>query len=181
MKINNTFKLIIAVVVSELAGVIGALFTGPAISSWYDGLVKPALNPPAWVFGPVWTILYFLIGASLFLVWKNNWKTINPILKKREKAWNVWSERLWMGDLQKANVVAIFAIQYILNILWSFIFFKLHLPLVAFFEILALWIAIIFTIFNFYRISKLAAYLLLPYILWVSFAGYLNFAIWTLN
>lgn len=181
MRINNIFKLIIAVIISELAGVTGALFTVPEISSWYAGLAKPELSPPDWVFGPIWTAIYFLIGVSLFLVWKNDWRVENPILESRQKAWNMWSERLWTKDLQKANVIAIFAVQYILNILWSFIFFGLHLPLLAFFGILALWIAIIFTIINFYRVSKLAAYLLAPYILWVSFAGYLNFSIWRLN
>ena len=181
MKIKDIFKLVISIVISESAGVIGSFFTIPAISDWYVGLVKPALNPPAWVFGPVWIALYFLIGVSLFLVWKNDWKTINPILENKRKAWNVLSERLWTGNLQKANVIAIFIVQYILNILWSFIFFGLHLPCLAFFEILALWFAIVFTIFNFYRISKLSAYLLLPYIFWVSFAGYLNFSIWQIN
>ena len=154
MKINNAFKLVISIVISESAGIIGSFFTIPAIPDWYAGLVKPALNPPAWVFGPVWIALYFLIGVSLFLVWKNDWKTINPILENKRKAWNVLSERLWTGNLQKANVIAIFIVQYILNILWSFIFFGLHLPCLAFFEILALWFAIVFTIFNFYRISK---------------------------
>ena len=181
MKLNNFFKLVIAIILSELAGVIGSVFTISAISIWYAGLVKPALSPPSWVFGPVWTILYFLIGISLFLVWKNNWKTTNPILENRRKAWDAWSERLWTGDLQKENAIAIFTVQYILNILWSFIFFGLYLPIFAFFEILALWFTIIFTIVNFYRISKLAAYLLIPYILWVSFAAYLNYSIWMLN
>ena len=83
--------------------------------------------------------------------------------------------------MQKANVIAIFAVQYVLNILWSFVFFSLRLPSLAFFVIIALWFAIIFTIINFYRISKPAAYLLLPYIVWVSFAGYLNYSIWQLN
>lgn len=167
--------------VSEFAGIIGSIFTVSAIPNWYAALVKPALNPPSWVFGFVWTILYFLIGVSLFLVWKNNWETKNLILESRRKTWNAFSERLWTGDLQKTNAIIIFGIQYFLNILWSFIFFGLHLPGLAFFEILALWFAIIWTIVNFYRISKLAAYLLLPYVLWVSFAAYLNYVIWILN
>jgi len=178
----NSFKLVIAILISGLAGVTGSLFTAPSISSgWYADLGKPEFAPPNWVFGPVWTTLYFLIGISLFLVWKNNWETTNRILESKQKEWNEWSKRLWTGDLQKANAVAIFAVQYILNILWSFVFFGLRLPDLAFFVILALWFAVIFTIINFYRISKPAAYLLLPYIVWVSFAGYLNYSIWQLN
>jgi len=117
----------------------------------------------------------------LFLVWKNKWETTNRILESKQKWWNKWSERLWTGDLQKANVIAIFAVQYVLNILWSFVFFGLHLPGLAFFVILALWLAIFWTIIAFYRISKPAAYLLLPYIIWVGFAGYLNYLIWISN
>lgn len=181
MKLNNFSKLVIAIAISELAGVAGYLFTIPAIPGWYAGLVKPAFIPPSWVFGPVWTILYFLIGVSLYLVWKNNWRVVNHLLEKTGKAWNPWSERLWRGDLKKVNVIAIFVLQYLFNIKWSFIFFGMHLPGLAFFVILALWVSILYTIVNFYRISKLAAYLLLPYILWVSFAVYLNYAIWMLN
>ncbi len=181
MNPKNILKFIIAVVVSELAGTIGAIFTKPSIPTWYASLVKPALNPPSWVFGPVWTALYFLIGVSFYLVWARNWKVVHPILIRTKKAWNPWSERLWRGDLQKVNVISIFAVQYVLNVAWSFVFFGLHQPLIAFFVILALWFSILYTIVNFYRISKPAAYLLLPYILWVSFAVYLNYAIWALN
>lgn len=190
MKLNNFLKLIITIAVSEAAGIIGSFFTISAIAdpstgsgqqAWYAELVKPALNPPSWIFVPVWIALYFLIGVSLFLVWKNNWKIKNLILEDRPKAWNAWSERLWVGDLNKENAIAVFGVQYILNISWSLVFFGLHLPSAAFFEILMLWVAIIFTIINFYRISKPAAYLLAPYLLWVSFAAYLNYSIWMLN
>lgn len=181
MKINNTFKLIIAVVISELAGAIGAVFTAPAISGWYAALAKPAFNPPAWVFGPVWTALYALMGVSLYLVWKNDWKVKNHILEGKRKAWNYLSERLWTGSWQKQNAIGIFGTQLFLNVLWSAIFFGLKSPGLAFFEILALWFAILHTIANFYRISKASAYLFLPYLLWVSFAAYLNCVIWLLN
>lgn len=118
MKINNAFKFIIAVVVCEFAGIIGALFTAPAIESgWYDGLAKPALNPPNWVFGHVWTILYFLMAISLYLAWKNNWEVKNQLLQGNRKAWNFLSERLWTGDLNKKNAIAIFSFQLFLNIL----------------------------------------------------------------
>lgn len=179
--LNNFFKFIIAVAVVELAGVIGAVFTMPAISDWYAELVKPALMPPTWVFEPVWVLLYFLIGISLFLVWKNGWKTANPIFEKNVKGWNRWSERLWIGDWQKANTIAIFALQYILNIAWPYLFFGLYLPDIAFSEILMLWFAVVWMIVVFYRISRPAACLLIPYLLWVSFACYLNFTIFMLN
>ncbi len=181
MKIKNFLKLITAIVVCELAGIIGSVFTISAISGWYATLQKPALNPPSWVFGPVWITLYALVGISLYLVWKNDWKVQNHILEGKRKAWNYLSERFWTGSWQKENIIAIFSIQILLNILWPFVFFGLKFPGLAFFEILALWFAILYTIINFYRISKVSAYLFLPYILWVSFAIYLNYAIWMLN
>jgi len=158
MKINNTFRLIIAIIVSELAGVLGAFFTTPSIPTWYAALIKPVLNPPSWVFGPVWTTLFALMGIAAFLVWK-------------------------MGlDRKDARIaLGIFIGQLALNSLWSIIFFGLHSPAAAFVEIVFLWFAIIWTIVVFYKISKPAAYLLLPYIFWVSFAVYLNFSIWMLN
>lgn len=158
MKINNTFKLIIAIAVSELAGIIGSVFTTPSIAGWYVGIVKPALNPPAWVFGPVWTTLFVLMGIAAFLVWKKG---------------------LDRKDVKIA--LGIFIGQLILNTLWSIIFFGLHSPVGAFIEIIFLWLAILATIIAFARISRTAAWLLIPYILWVSFAGYLNLSIWSLN
>jgi len=158
MKINNTFKLIITIMISELAGIIGSVFTIPSIPAWYATLVKPVLNPPAWVFGPVWTTLFALMGASAFLVWR--------------KGWNRKDVKIALG---------IFIVQLVLNTLWSIIFFGLHNPGAAFIEIIFLWLTILATIIAFARISKKAAWLLLPYILWVSFAAYLNYAIWILN
>ncbi|MDO8585285.1 MAG: TspO/MBR family protein [bacterium] len=166
MTLGNIFKLIISIVVSELAGVIGALYTTPAIQSgWYAGLIKPAINPPAWVFGPAWTTLYALMGISLFLIWKEH----SSILQ------NVRMFRIWKIG------VAVFFIQLALNTLWSVIFFRLHLLGGAFIEIIFLWLAILVTIIAFAKISRPAAYLLLPYILWVAFAAYLNYSIWALN
>ena len=188
-RFGKILQIVTAVVISESAGVIGAVFTMSAISgpstgsglSWYAGLMKPVLAPPNWVFGPVWTALYALIGISLYLVWKNNWEVKNRFLESRRRAWNKWSERLWTGDWQKANAIAVFVIQYALNIVWSYLFFGLRMPGLAFFGLLALWLAIFWTIVAFYRISKPAAYLLLPYIIWVGFAGYLNYSIWISN
>jgi len=163
MKINNTFKLIIAIVVSELAGIIGSIFTTPSIAGWYAGIVKPALNPPAWVFGPVWTTLFALMGISAFLIWSSYAKATEDKKKGIRLA------------------LILFGIQLVLNTLWSIIFFGLHSPGGALIEIVFLWLAILATIIAFYKISKPAAWLLVPYILWVSFAMYLNYAIWALN
>ena len=158
MKINNFFRLIIAIGVSLLAGVVGSFFTTPSIAGWYAGIVKPALNPPAWVFGPVWTTLFALMGIAAFLVWKKG-------LDRR--------------DVKIA--LGIFLGQLALNTLWSIIFFGLHSPGGALIEIAFLWLAILATIIAFAKISKPAAWLLAPYILWVSFAMYLNYVIWALN
>ena len=158
MRINNFFKLVIAVGVSELAGIVGSVFTVSAIPNWYAGLTKPALNPPSWVFGPVWTALYALMGIAVFLVWRNGWE------KKEVKL-----------------ALGVFGIQLFLNAIWSIIFFGLHSPGWALVDIAALWLAIVWTMFVFYKISKPAAYLLIPYLLWVSFASYLNYSIWILN
>ncbi len=160
MKVSNFFKLVIAIVVSELAGVIGSVFTISAIPTWYAGLVKPALNPPAWVFGPAWTTLYALMGISLFLIWKSD-----PSVAPKER--------------RRGGIL--FFVQLFLNAAWSIIFFGLQSPGLALVDIALLWFAIVWTIVMFYKISKQAAYLLVPYLLWVSFAMYLNYAIWTLN
>lgn len=132
-------------------GIIGSFFTVSAIPSWYATLNKPIFSPPNWVFGPVWTVLYVFMGISLYLVW------------------------------QKKNVPSIFWIQLILNAAWSIIFFGWHNPLLALVDIVVLWIAIILTIKAFYKINKLAANLLIPYLLWVSFAIILNLFIVLLN
>lgn len=155
---NNVLKLIVAIAVSELAGIIGSVFTTPSIDGWYAGIVKPALNPPAWVFGPVWTTLFALMGIAAFLVWRKG---------------------LDRKDVKIA--LGIFGGQLVLNTLWSIIFFGLHSPGGAFIEIIFLWLAILATILVFVKISKPAAWLLAPYILWVSFAVYLNYSIWMLN
>ena len=160
MKLNNFFKLITAVVVCEIAGIVGAIFTMPSIPTWYATLPKPALNPPAWIFGPVWTTLYLLMGIATFLVWKK------------------MDSRLRGNDKQTKIALGIFLGQLILNSLWSIIFFGLHNPGGAFVEIIFLWLAIVATIIAFSKISRPAAWLLVPYILWVTFASYLNFFIW---
>ena len=147
------YKLIIAIIICVAVGAISGLFTASSINSWYSKLNKPSFNPPNYLFGPVWTILYILMGVSLYFLWQSNNKT----------------------------VVIFFIIQLILNFFWSFIFFQLKNPLFAFIEIIILLIMIILTTVYAYPISKTAAYLMIPYILWVMFASILNFSIYWLN
>ena len=165
MRINNFFKLVIAIAVSESAGIIGAVLTTPAINGWYAALIKPALNPPAWVFGPVWIALYAFMGSAFFFVWKQHTYILENMSMLRVWRWAVF----------------FFFIQLALNTLWSIIFFGLHSPGAAFVEIIFLWLAILAAIITFAKISRPAAWLLAPYILWISFASYLNFMIWMLN
>jgi benzodiazapine receptor len=157
-RISNILKAIFAITICELAGIIGTIFTTSAITGWYMTLTKPALNPPSWVFGPVWTLLYALMGISAFIVWQKG------IANRRVKI-----------------ALSIFLGQLILNSAWSIIFFGLRCTGGALIEIIILWCTILATIIAFYKISKPAAWLLLPYIIWVSFAMYLNYAIWLLN
>jgi len=149
-------KIIIMMILAELAGVIGSVFTFPAIGSWYASLAKPWFTPPSWVFGPVWTILYALMGIAAGLVWHAKKTLAHPTLK------------IYFGQLG-------------LNVIWSLLFFGLRSPLLALIEIIALWIAIALTIRAFYPISKNAAMLLIPYILWVTVATALNAGVWLLN
>lgn len=181
MKYNNLLKLVVSIIICELAGSIGAIFTTPAINSWYKTLNKPFFNPPNWIFGPVWTTLFVLMGISLYLVWTKKLVIKNEIGFKHKKAWNSLSQKFFNGALQKENIILVFAFQLVLNVLWSVIFFGAQNMGLAFFELLMLWVAIAYTIINFYRVSKVAALLLIPYILWVSFAGILNYFLWTIN
>jgi tryptophan-rich sensory protein len=181
MEFNKFLKLLASIIICELAGVVGSVFTTPEIKSWYATLNKPAFNPPSWIFGPVWTTLFVLMGVALYLVWNKKFVIKNKLGNSALRSWNKWSEKLWSGSWQKANILLVFALQLVLNVLWSIIFFGSHNVGVAFFELLMLWVAIAYTIINFYRVSKWAAYLLLPYILWVTFAGFLNVALWFIN
>ncbi len=151
-------RLLVSVAVCQGAGILGSVFTARSIETWYDGLARPAIAPPNWVFAPVWTALFLLMGISLFIVW-----TVGPA----------------KGSVGLA--FAVFASQLALNILWSFLFFGLRSPGAAFVEILILWLAILLTVIVFFRLSKAAAILLLPYLLWVGFATALNFMFWRLN
>lgn len=153
-------KLIISFSLPFIAAVVGSSFTFEAIPTWYASLQKPPLSPPNWIFAPVWTILYFLMGLSFYLLW------IQKVKRKKEK---------------KDTAIELFLIQLTLNTLWSILFFGLQNPFFALIGILFLWATILLTIIYFYKISKPAAYLLTPYLIWVSFATYLNFAIWKIN
>ncbi|HOX96040.1 MAG TPA: tryptophan-rich sensory protein [Candidatus Woesebacteria bacterium] len=157
MKKINIGKLAISISVPLLAGVLGSLFTGPAVKTWYLVINRPSWNPPSWLFGPVWTTLFILMGIALYLVWSS--KMSNKVR---------WALKM-------------FSAQMVLNILWSVFFFGMGNFWLAFGEIIVLWMFILATIISFGKISKKAAWLLVPYILWVSFASYLNFTIASLN
>lgn len=155
---SKLLKLITAVLVCEGIGLISTPFTISAIQNWYYYLNKPPFSPPNWVFGPVWSVLYFMMGISAYLIW------IKGLKNKKEKVALIY-----------------FLIQLFINFLWSIIFFGLRSPILAFIDIIFLWLMIALTIRKFYTISKPAAYMLIPYFLWVSFALVLNFSIVMLN
>jgi len=178
---KNIFKLLSSIIICQLAGIIGAVFTTPAINGWYATLNKPSFTPPGSLIGAVWTVLFLLMGIALYLVWSKNWEVKLPAQNSKIKAWNWVSQKLLTGTWREENVMLIFGIQLALNVLWSYLFFSLKSPGLAFFELLMLWVAIEYTIINFYRVSKPAGYLLIPYILWVTFAGFLNYTIWMMN
>ena len=155
---KKALRIIGFVIVCELAGLIGSLFTTPSIAGWYAGLTKPAFNPPNWIFAPVWTTLYALMGLA---------------------AWLVYDKGVRRAEVKRALFV--FLAQLILNVLWSVMFFGAHRILGAFVIIVALWILILGTILRFHKISKAAAYLLVPYVLWAGFATVLNASLYVLN
>jgi len=149
--------LVFSILMPQVIGLIGAYFTLPSITSWYLYLDKPFINPPNWIFGPVWTALYFLMGASFFLVLRRgiSKKTIKPI--------------------------QIFLLQLLFNLLWSIVFFFFHSIFGGLIAIVILWVLILITILKFSKISSLASILLIPYLAWVTFATVLNVMLWMLN
>jgi len=136
------------------AASLGALFTP---GEWYAALEKPAWNPPAWIFGPVWTALYAMMAVAAWLVWRCG------------------------GFVKQRGPLTLFLVQLVLNAGWTPLFFGLHLPGLAFAEIVVLWLTIAAVLVAFRRVSRAAAVFLVPYLLWVSFAAALNFALWRLN
>ena len=148
----NPLKLLLCILITEGTGILGSIFTSSSVKTWYvTDIVKSPFNPPSWVFAPVWTLLFLLMGISLYLVW------------------------------QKKNNLFWFWIQLILNLFWSVLFFGLRSPQFAFYEILILWLAILMTIIKFRQYNKTASMLLWPYLAWVSFASFLNYSIMILN
>jgi len=159
MQLKGIAAAVLFVIACLLAGGIGSIFTSPEIPTWYAALNKPDFSPPNWVFAPVWTTLYILMGVAAHLVYEK-------------------------GAKNKAEVdaaLALFTTQLALNMAWSFLFFGLHSPLYGLIGIVTLWLVIALTMVRFYGISRPAGLLLVPYILWVSFASVLNLFVWMLN
>lgn len=154
---RNAPSLLLFILMSLAAGLIGSVFTGPSVATWYPGLIKPFGTPPAWVFAPVWTSLYVLMGSA---------------------AWLVWRRAGWSGA---PAALGLFVTQLALNAAWSLIFFGLRMPALALLEIVLLLAVIVATALSFRRFSRLASWLMLPYMAWVMFAAWLNFGIWRLN
>lgn len=152
---NKSIKLILCILLPLLVGGVSGYFTSQSIPNWYVYLNKPSFNPPNYLFGPVWTLLYILMGISFYLV-----------INKPNISW---------------LLVGIFITQIILNFFWSFIFFNAHNLGLALFEIVLLWASILAMIILFYKTNKWAAILNIPYLLWVSFATLLNYSIYSLN
>lgn len=159
LKLKSFKKLLISLLLPQLAGFLGSFFTRPAISSWYTFLKKPSFSPPNWVFGPAWITLYFLMGISIYLIWTSS---------SKEKT-------------ESKKIFVLFWIHLLVNALWSLVFFGLKSPAGALVNIIILWVLIIILIIKFWRINKWASYLLIPYFFWVTFASILNYSIWFLN
>jgi len=158
MLIKKPKLLALSVLITQLVGTSGSLFTMGSLNNWYPNLIKPAYTPPEYLFGPVWIVLYTLMGISLYLV-----------LLKDDK------------DPKVRFGVILYFVHLALNSIWTFIFFGLQQPLFALYEIAALFIVIVFLMIYYLRIDARATFILIPYLLWVSFAAYLNYQIWKLN
>jgi tryptophan-rich sensory protein len=157
-KLSSVWKFTIAILVCESVGIISGLISSANKNLWFGSLNKPSWNPPAYLFGPVWTLLYLLMGISLALIWDND-----------------------ATELNKRSAYLLFALQLFLNFWWSILFFYFHSPALALVAIILMVVLIILTIYSFSNYSKPAAYLLVPYIAWVSFATILNYTIWNIN
>jgi len=155
---SDIIKLIASILASFAAGGIGILFTFKAIPTWYAGLKKPPYTPPNWLFGPVWTTLYILMGISVFLVWRNGLAVNGALL-----------------------AFTLFWVQLVLNALWSIVFFGMKSKLGGVITIIMLWLLILATVITSFQVSRCAGALLIPYIVWVSIASYLNIGVWLLN
>ena len=157
-KARDVIKLVISLLACQCAGLIGSVFTTPAIPTWYAALQKPPFTPPNWLFAPAWVTLYVLMGIAAFLVWRKG-----------------------LSEEGVKSALVIFLVQLVINASWSVVFFGLQSPVSGAVVIIVLWVAILFTVLKFFRLSAAAGSLLLPYILWVSFAAALNISLWVLN
>jgi tryptophan-rich sensory protein len=155
---TEIIKFLASILLCQAAGIIGSIFTAPAIPVWYEFLNKPSFQPPNSLFAPVWIALYLLMGIALFMVWHHGLSTrgVKPAL-------------------------IVFFFQLVLNALWSILFFGLRSPQLAFYEIVVLLVAIVLTVYLFSRVTTAGAVLMIPYLAWVSFAAVLNYSIWQLN
>lgn len=156
---SRIVKIAIALIVCLVVGYSASIVTRPSVESWYPTIIKPSFNPPNWIFMPVWTFLYILMAVAAGLVW-------DKIKEQNE-------------EVKKA--LGFFLIQLTLNAIWSYLFFGLKNPMLALIEIAILWLMIYETYLKFIKINKIAGYLLIPYLAWVSFAAVLNASIWWLN
>jgi translocator protein len=159
MQLNKTTKIVVLVISCLVIGFLSGQVTRDAITTWYPTIIKPSFNPPNWIFGPVWSILYAMMGVAAGLVWSKI-DSNQEVVKK---------------------ALLFFGIQLALNALWSYLFFGLHNPFLAFIEIILLWLMIYETYSQFSKIDKIAGYLFIPYLAWVGFASILNGSIWWLN
>jgi tryptophan-rich sensory protein len=159
LKNFNWLKIVIAVAICLTVGYFSSISTRSSVQVWFPTIEKPFFNPPPWVFAPVWTILYIMMGIAFGIIWNKYQK----------------------NNADSKNALLFFGFQLALNALWSFLFFGLRNPLLAFIEIILLWLVIYETIKSFKKIDVLAAKLLYPYLAWVSFATLLNASIWYLN
>jgi translocator protein len=158
VQLSSKAKLIISIILCLGGGLLSGFFSQSGLGTWYASINKPSWNPPSSLFGPVWTTLYILMGIALWTIWKSE-----------------------TPENQKNKALLIFGIQLFLNFIWSILFFKLESPSWALVDIILMVVTIITTIFVFADISKKAAWLLVPYICWVSFATILNYTIWSIN
>lgn len=157
MSKTQILKLLVSIILPLSLGAIAGMFTSQSVPEWYATLNRPSFNPPDWIFGPVWTALYVLMGISLFLVWKQD------VSKERNLA------------------ILIFLFQLLLNFAWSFIFFYFNMIGLALVEIILLWISIAVMLILFYKIKPIASYINIPYLLWVTFASVLTASYYLLN
>jgi benzodiazapine receptor len=157
-RLPDIWRLILSIAICQLAGFIGSIFTAEAIPTWYASLNKPSFTPPNWLFSPVWIALFIIMGISLFLVWRER-----------------------HGSIHARPALISFGVQLVLNVSWSAAFFGMKSPAAGLVVIIALWIAIFVTILRFRKVSEVAGLLLIPYIVWVTFAALLNLSLFYLN